>query len=65
MSAFEDITTIQFNHRMFAYLLFILINGFAFGVYRHVAGRARLAAVLLVLALLLQVTLDELATLIY
>ena len=57
LSAFEDITTIQFNHRMFAYLLFVLINGFAFGVYRHMAGRGRLAVVLLVLALLLQVTL--------
>lgn len=29
LSAFEDITTIQFNHRMFAYLLVILISLFA------------------------------------
>jgi cytochrome c oxidase assembly protein subunit 15 len=58
LDAFEDITTIQFNHRMFAYLLFILLNGFAFVVYRSaVGGHARLGVGLLVVALLLQVTL--------
>ena len=58
LDAFEDITTIQFNHRMFAYLLFILLNGFAFVVYRSaVGGHARLGMGLLVVALLLQVTL--------
>ena len=56
MAAFEDITTIQFNHRMFAYLLFVVINVFAVLLWRHVR-RARLAAVLLVLALLVQVIL--------
>ena len=34
LDAFEDITTIQFNHRMFAYLLFLLISSFAVLVYR-------------------------------
>ncbi|MDH3994076.1 MAG: COX15/CtaA family protein [Gammaproteobacteria bacterium] len=58
LAMFEDVTTIQFNHRMFAYLLFVLINVFAFLVYRRVHdGRVRLGVVLLVLALLLQVTL--------
>ena len=58
MAMFEDITTIQFNHRMFAYLLFILINGFALLVYRNVTGEyARTGAVLLMLALSVQVIL--------
>jgi heme a synthase len=56
--AFEDVTTIQFNHRIFAYLLFILINLFALRVFRSGAGsRARLAASLLAVALLVQVVL--------
>ena len=55
---FEDITTIQFNHRMFAYLLFVLIIGFAVLVYRNGSSdRQRWGAALLVLALLMQVTL--------
>ena len=58
LAAFEDITTIQFNHRMFAYLLFVLINGFAFLVYRAAANaRARRGAALLLLAVWLQVSL--------
>ncbi len=58
LDMFEDITTIQFNHRIFAYLLFILINCFAVLVYRSaVGGRARLGVVMLVLALLVQVSL--------
>ena len=58
LSALEDITTIQFNHRIFAYVLFVLLNAFAVAVYRRSAtGRGRLGAVLLVIALLIQVTL--------
>jgi len=58
LDAFEDITTIQFNHRMFAYLLFILLNGFAFLVYCSATrGYARLGVGLLVVALLVQVGL--------
>ena len=58
LAAFEDITTIQFNHRMFAYLLFVLINGFAFLVYRAATNvRARRGALLLLLAVWLQVSL--------
>ncbi len=58
LDAFEDITTIQFNHRMFAYLLFVLITSFAFLVYKSTAvGRARVGVVLLVVALLAQITL--------
>jgi cytochrome c oxidase assembly protein subunit 15 len=58
LDIFEDITTVQFNHRMFAYLLAILIGGFAVLVYRSgVEGRARLAVNLLVVALLGQLVL--------
>ncbi len=58
MDMFEDITTVQFNHRMFAYLLVVLIGGFAALVYRSgVGGRARLAVSLLLLALAAQVSL--------
>jgi cytochrome c oxidase assembly protein subunit 15 len=58
LAMFEDITTIQFNHRLFAYLLFVLISSFAYRVYRGAGGdHARLAAVLLVVALCVQVTL--------
>ena len=58
LSALEDITTIQFNHRIFAYVLFVLLNAFAVAVYRRSdAGRGRVGAVLLVAALCVQVTL--------
>ena len=56
LAMFEDITTIQFNHRIFAYLLFVMLSGFAFLVYRStIQGRGRLAAVLLIIALFMQV----------
>ncbi len=58
LAIFEDITTVQFNHRMFAYLLVGLIGFFAFRVLAGgVESRARLAVVLVLLALALQVTL--------
>jgi cytochrome c oxidase assembly protein subunit 15 len=58
LAAFEDVTTIQFNHRMFAYFLFLVINLFAVLVFRSEAGgRSRPAMVLLVIALLAQVIL--------
>jgi cytochrome c oxidase assembly protein subunit 15 len=58
LDAFEDITTIQFNHRMFAYLLVVVISAFAVFLYRSGLGRrATLAASLLVLALAGQVIL--------
>ena len=55
---FEDITTVQFNHRIFAYVLVVLIGFFAAKVFRSgVEGRARLAVSLLLLALTIQVIL--------
>ena len=58
LAMFEDITTIQFNHRMFAYFLFVVLNVSAFLVYRRAtSGRGRLAAALLVITLIIQVIL--------
>jgi heme a synthase len=58
LALFEDITTIQFNHRMFAYVLFVVLNAYAVLVYRGtVTGRGKLGALLLVAALCLQVLL--------
>lgn len=58
LAMFEDITTIQFNHRMFAYFLFVLLNVCAFLVYRRAtSAHARLAAALLVFTLIVQVIL--------
>jgi len=58
LSIFEDITTIQFNHRMFAYLLFVLISTLAVLVYRSgVQGRVRTGLLLMIVALLGQVAL--------
>ena len=58
LDAFEDVTTIQFNHRMFAYLLFVLIHAFAFLVFRGVREPlVRWGALLVVIALWIQVLL--------
>ncbi|CAA0112060.1 Heme A synthase [Halioglobus japonicus] len=58
LAMFEDITTIQFNHRMFAYFLFVVLNVSALLVYRSTKSeRGRLAAILLVLMLIVQVIL--------
>lgn len=58
LSIFEDITTVQFNHRIFAYLIIVLVlifTGLAFK--RGVQGRQALSLILLLLALVLQVSL--------
>lgn len=58
LAMFEDITTIQFNHRMFAYLLMVLISVFSWQVYRAgISKRSRIGVVLLITALFLQVSL--------
>ncbi len=58
LAMFEDITTIQFNHRIFAYVLFALIHLFAFSAWRAgVSVRGRVALGLLLAALWLQVIL--------
>lgn len=58
LAAFEDITTIQFNHRMFAYLLLLLISSFALLVYRSTSSTSvRKGLGLLILALFAQLAL--------
>lgn len=58
LAIFEDVVTIQFNHRMFAYLLVVVLTLFAFRVYRSASeGPGRLAPLLLVAALAVQVVL--------
>ena len=58
LAAFEDVTTIQFNHRLFAYLLFFLLGAFALAVaWRAGDRRLRATAWALAAALLLQLGL--------
>ena len=58
ISAFEQVTTIQFNHRMFAYGLTLLLVTVAFTSGRGTGdGRVRLGAWAMVAALFLQVAL--------
>lgn len=58
LSAFEDLGTVQFNHRMFAYLLIVLVAGFALVALRSgIRPAARTGVFLLLGALLLQVLL--------
>ncbi|MCW8194241.1 heme A synthase [Proteobacteria bacterium 005FR1] len=57
-SIFEDITTVQFNHRMFAYLLVILIGTFVvMSLRKGVTGRTRVGTFALLGMLIVQVTL--------
>ena len=58
LSAFEDITTVQFNHRMFAYTLIAVIGVFVtLALRRGVQGQQKMAVLLLIAALVLQVSL--------
>ena len=58
LSAFEDITTIQFNHRMFAYLIVVLVLTFAFKALKKDISKPLKIAVWALLGLLaMQVTL--------
>ena len=65
LSAFEDITTIQFNHRIFAYLIVVLVALFTFKTLKaDIKGPARIGVLSLVGLLVLQVTLG-ISTLIF
>lgn len=58
LAAFEDITTIQFNHRMFAYVLFALIIMFAVKALRSpMQGQLRTGIYCLLGLLFIQVAL--------
>lgn len=55
---FENVTTVQFNHRMIAYLLVLLVPLFCFSVRRlGITARSRVAAHLLLSMLVIQVSL--------
>ena len=65
LSAFEDITTIQFNHRMFAYLIVALVVAFAIRAFRFgIVGHLKGGIFCLIVLLGLQVTLG-ISTLIF
>ena len=65
LSAFEDITTIQFNHRIFAYIMVALVLGFAVTAFRAgIQGPIRTAVFCLIGLLILQVSLG-ISTLIF
>ena len=65
LSAFEDITTIQFNHRIFAYLIVALVLTFATKALKaDIQGPARIGIFALVGFLVLQVSLG-ISTLIF
>jgi len=58
LSAFENITTIQFNHRMFAYLLAAFTLSFSFYALKAgVKGKVRLGIYCVLLLLLVQISL--------
>ncbi|MFT7286972.1 MAG: cytochrome c oxidase assembly protein subunit 15 [Halieaceae bacterium] len=58
LAAFEDVTTIQFNHRIFAYMLLLLVGGFGLRLLLQGADRVlRYAGAAVLAALLLQVSL--------
>ncbi len=55
---FENVTTVQFNHRMTAYLLVLIIPFYCFTVRRiGITARSRMAAHLMLSMLVIQVTL--------
>lgn len=65
LSAFEDITTIQFNHRMFAYLIVALVVAFAIRAFRFgIVGHLKGGIFCLIVLLGMQVTLG-ISTLIF
>jgi len=58
LSIFEDLTTIQFNHRIFAYVLFALIFTFVFKILKQdISQRLRIGVYSLAGLLLVQVSL--------
>lgn len=58
LAAFEDITTIQFNHRIFAYFLVLLIATFSYKVLmRQPSTKLRIGIYYLLAALVIQICL--------
>ncbi len=66
LAIFEDVTTIQFNHRLFAYLLFFMIVSFVVMSLRHeVTRKRRIAVYSLLVFLIIQLTLGITTLLFY
>lgn len=58
LSAFEDITTIQFNHRIFAYIIAALVVGFSvIALRKDISTKARIGIYCMLFLLLVQITL--------
>ncbi|MEH6550442.1 MAG: COX15/CtaA family protein [Pseudomonadales bacterium] len=58
LDIFENITTVQFNHRIFAYILFILISAFSLMLFKSkLPNRIKAGGVAFLSMLLLQLTL--------
>lgn len=58
LSAFEDLTTIQFNHRILAYVITLFVTClFIAGIRSEAGSRAKLSLYLLAFALIAQVSL--------
>ena len=58
VSAFENITTIQFNHRMFAYLIAILMVGFSVVALRsNISSKVRTGIYSMLALLVVQISL--------
>jgi len=56
-NVFENILTVQFDHRMTAYLLVVLVLLHAADVARHMSGPARVGALALAAAVMVQASL--------
>jgi cytochrome c oxidase assembly protein subunit 15 len=58
LSAFENITTIQFNHRMFAYVIALLVLWFAiYAIKSEVVGKVRTGVFCMLFLLVVQIVL--------
>ena len=65
LSAFENITTIQFNHRMFAYIIALVLVSFSvFALKKNISENVRIGIYSMLFLLLVQITLG-ISTLIF
>lgn len=65
LSAFENITTIQFNHRIFAYIIALLLIGFSvFALRKNISSNVRIGIYSMLFLLVVQITLG-ISTLIF
>ncbi|GAB1256824.1 COX15/CtaA family protein [Aurantivibrio plasticivorans] len=65
LNIFNDVTTVQFNHRFFAYVISLAVAAYTlYALSQHIVGRLRLGVILFPVFLILQVSLGIL-TLVY